>query len=190
MRLKLTLVTATPPQTRRDALKAVRLVFAHLPTAYRDGANPTARAAMQQAAYFAGLAFTRAYVGYVHAVAHAIGGRYGVAHGVACAVAMPATLRAYGHAADPQLAELAVAAGISAQTDTVVGKAEAFLTALEELNQLLGLPKFFAQLKTEDIPMLAEQAAREGNLAYPAPKVLRKRDLEALLSTLSPDSPL
>ena len=173
-------------QTRADALIAVQQVYRHLPTAYRDGQNAAARAGMQQAAYYAGLAFTRAYVGYVHALAHAVGGRYGLAHGVACAILMPATLRAYGPAALPQLAALAIAAGVAQPTDAVPVQAEAFLQSLEALNRELGLPAALEPLQKADIPLLAAQAANEGNLTYPAPKVLQARELASILQSLLP----
>lgn len=170
--------------TTANALKAVRLVFANLEQAYADGSDLPARTAMQQAAYFAGLAFTRAYVGYVHAIAHAIGGRYGIAHGVACAIAMPVVLRAYGKAALPALAELALTAGVATSDQSIPARAEAFIDALESLNARLGLPKGFEQLQSADIPTLASQAAQEGNLAYPTPKILFQPELEQVLYTL------
>jgi len=170
--------------TRTNALKAVRLVFANLEQAYADGTDLPARTAMQQAAYFAGLAFTRAYVGYVHAIAHAIGGRYGIAHGVACAVAMPVILRAYGKEGQPALAELALAAGVATADQPLPARAEAFIHALESLNARLDLPIGFEPLQASDIPTLAAQAAQEGNLAYPTPKILFQPDLEQVLYTL------
>jgi alcohol dehydrogenase class IV len=120
--------------TRQNAIAAVRLIFADLERAYRDGGDLEARFGMQQAAYRAGLAFTRANVGYVHAVAHALGGRYGIAHGACCAVAMPAVLRAYGEKAHVALAALADAAGVtqgSASAQQTSNKAEALIRAIE-----------------------------------------------------------
>jgi alcohol dehydrogenase class IV len=143
---------------------------------------------MQQAAYRAGLAFTRANVGYVHAVAHALGGRYGIAHGACCAVAMPAVLRAYGEKAHVALAALADAAGVtqgSASAQQTSNKAEALIRAIESLNRKLGLPETFAQIRAEDIPTLAAQAAAEGNLFYPAPKILSEAELADVLLRLS-----
>jgi alcohol dehydrogenase class IV len=136
--------------TRQNAIAAVRLIFADLERAYRDGGDLEARFGMQQAAYRAGLAFTRANVGYVHAVAHALGGRYGIAHGACCAVAMPAVLRAYGEKAHVALAALADAAGVtqgSASAQQTSNKAEALIRAIESLNRKLGLPETFAQIR-------------------------------------------
>ena len=58
------------------ALEAVRLVFDNLETVYADGSDIKARENMLYASYRAGAAFTRAYVGYAHSIAHALGGLY------------------------------------------------------------------------------------------------------------------
>ncbi|MGN0375028.1 MAG: iron-containing alcohol dehydrogenase, partial [Butyrivibrio sp.] len=103
---------STTAGTRKDSVKAVQLIFKYLPTAYSDGQNMTARKKMLYAAYLAGSAFTKSYVGYVHAVAHSLGGEYNTPHGLANAVLLPHVLRAYGKTVYPKLARLARAAGI------------------------------------------------------------------------------
>lgn len=67
---------STTKETRHDAISAVKLIFTYLPKAYADGNDMNARRHMLHAAYFAGNAFSKSYVGYVHAVAHSLGGRY------------------------------------------------------------------------------------------------------------------
>lgn len=74
---------STTKETRQDAVNAVRLIFANIRDAYEDGSNMKARKQMLRAAYLAGNAFTRSYVGYVHAVAHSLGGKYNTPHGLA-----------------------------------------------------------------------------------------------------------
>ena len=68
---------------------------------------------MLRASYLAGTAFTKSYVGYVHAVAHSLGGCYGIPHGLANSVLLPIVLKAYGTAAHKKLARLARITGIS-----------------------------------------------------------------------------
>ena len=104
---------STTRDTREASLTAVRLIFENLDAAYADGNNLTARRNMLHASYLAGCAFTKSYVGYVHAVAHSLGGVYNVPHGRANAVILPMVLEAYGPAAHRRLAELARAAGIA-----------------------------------------------------------------------------
>ena len=52
---------------------------------------------MLNASYLAGLAFTKSYVGYIHAIAHSLGGKYNVAHGLANAIILPYVLKKYGN---------------------------------------------------------------------------------------------
>ena len=94
------------------AEEAVNLIHQHLKNAYDDGHNKEARKGMLKAAYCAGVAFTKSYVGYVHAVAHSLGGQYGTPHGLANAVILPVVLRMYGPACAKKLACLARKAGV------------------------------------------------------------------------------
>ena len=109
---------STTPGTRKNARDAVQLIFENLDTAYTDGSNKEARRNMLRASYFAGCAFTKSYVGYVHAVAHSLGGQYNVPHGLANAVLLPYVLEAYGKTIYKKLAALAVAAGDCLQRNT------------------------------------------------------------------------
>ena len=104
---------STTRDTRQAALSAIQLIFANLPQAVANGNNSTARKNMAHAAYLAGLAFTKSYVGYVHALAHALGGMYGVAHGFANAVLLPVVLGGYGSAVEKKLKDCAIAANIA-----------------------------------------------------------------------------
>ena len=78
-----------------DALcaQAVRLIFGALPQAYADPADMSARTDMSNAATLAGLAFSNAFVGTNHALAHAVGARFGIAHGRANGIFLPHVLR-------------------------------------------------------------------------------------------------
>ena len=82
--------------TRDQAEKATKLIFDNVEEAYKNGKNLEARANMLKGSYLAGCAFTRAYVGYVHAIAHNLGGLYGTPHGLANAVILPYVLDWYG----------------------------------------------------------------------------------------------
>ena len=104
---------STTIDTRRDALKAVKLIFENIDIAYEHGDNIQARRNMLHASFYAGCAFTKSYVGYVHAVAHSLGGQYNVPHGLANAILLPLVLREYGSCIDKKLHRLAIAAGLA-----------------------------------------------------------------------------
>lgn len=159
---------STTRQTRAASIEAVRLIFANLQTAYKDGHNLTARTNMLHASYLAGTAFTKSYVGYVHAVAHSLGGCYGIAHGLANSVLLPIVLTAYGEAAHKKLAALARAAGISSSASDK-DAANAFIAQIKEMNRSMNIPTTLSGIRKEDIPMLAHYADHEANPLYPVP---------------------
>ncbi|MGB2817347.1 MAG: iron-containing alcohol dehydrogenase, partial [Burkholderiaceae bacterium] len=78
--------------TDRMALAAVAMIFENLPRAYERGGDLVAREQMALASTYAGMAFTRANVGNVHAIAHQLGGKYHTPHGLANAIMLPHVL--------------------------------------------------------------------------------------------------
>ncbi len=175
---------STTPDTREDALSAVELIFSHLERAYRDGGDLEARRAMLTASFRAGCAFTKSYVGYVHAIAHSLGGAYDVAHGYANAVILPVALRAYGPAVYGQLAQLAQAAGLARPGMDRQAAALAFLDGLDSLKARCGIGDTIPELRPEDIPALARRAAREANPLYPVPVLMDAGELEHIYRRL------
>lgn len=81
------------PYTDAFCMQAVNLILDALPRAVRDGSDLEARVAMSNAATIAGLAFSNAFVGVCHALAHAVGARFGIAHGRANGIFLPHVLR-------------------------------------------------------------------------------------------------
>ena len=170
---------STTKGTRAAAIEAVQLIFANLPEAYFNGHDRDARANMLRAAYLAGTAFTKSYVGYVHAVAHSLGGRYGIAHGLANSVLLPVVLKAYGPAAWKKLAELAWAAGVSsAASDEEAAKT--FIEAIEAMNAAMDIPETLPGILSEDIPQLARYADHEANPLYPVPVLWGPEELQKM----------
>lgn len=169
---------STTKETRELALEAVRLVFENVEAAYLDGKNLKARTNMLHAAHKVGIAFTKSYVGYIHAVAHSLGGQYGTPHGFANAVIMPYVLEAYGKCAYTKLHKLGVVAGVAEESDTHKVGAEKFINAIKELNARMGIPDRLPNIKKEDIPIMAKHAEREANPLYPVPKLMTVKELE------------
>ena len=169
---------STSRETRALSLEATKLIFENIETAYREGTNREARANMLLAAYKAGIAFSKSYVGYIHAVAHSLGGQYNIPHGLANAVLMPIVLEEYGAAAHKKLHELGVAAGVAAESDSAKTGAGKFIAAIRALNKSMNLPESLAGIRAEDIPTMAKHAAKEANPLYPVPKLMDAKELE------------
>jgi acetaldehyde dehydrogenase/alcohol dehydrogenase len=81
------------PYTDAFCMQAMHLILDALPRACEDGSDLAARTAMSNAATLAGLAFSNAFVGVNHALAHAVGARFGIAHARANAIFLPHVLR-------------------------------------------------------------------------------------------------
>lgn len=171
---------STTKETREMAEQAVRLVYLHLKNAYDNGENKEARKGMLKAAYCAGVAFTKSYVGYVHAVAHSLGGQYGTPHGLANAVLLPVVLRMYGPACEKKLAKLARKTEVADAGMDDAAAAERFIDWIQKMNDYMQIPRTFPDIRDEDIPEMARHADKEGNPLYPVPKLMNRRELEQI----------
>jgi len=169
--------------TRRWAEDATRLVFANIEEVYANGKNMDARANMLLAAHYAGLAFTRAYVGYVHCIAHNLGGMYGTPHGLANAVILPHVLEDFGEAVYGSLARLYEAARLGGAIGDEA-KAKAFIAEIRAMNARMNIPDKIADLKEEDIPLIAKRALKEGNPLYPVPVIWDQAHMEKVIRKL------
>jgi alcohol dehydrogenase class IV len=167
-------------ETKENALEAIALIHHNLLTAYNHPENLAARAAMLSASYKAGVAFTRAYVGYVHAIAHTIGGFYKVPHGLANAIIMPHVLEYYGESVHLKLAELAVHMGISTANLSDAQKAATFIQYLRDLNKKMDIPGNIDKIQESDLPEMIKRALAEANPLYPVPKILFADDLKKI----------
>src|SRR5512137_858981 len=170
-------------ETAFHAVSAVRMIFANLPRACADGQDVEAREAMLLASFYAGLAFTKAYVGYVHAFSHKVGGMYGVPHGLGNAILLPYVLDFLKDAplAEQRLAELAVAIGAGTDAEPRAALAQRFVERVRELNRTVGIPEKLEALKAADIPEVARAAMVEAHRDYPVPKNMAPAEAEALL---------
>lgn len=171
---------STTKQTRRLALEAVSLIFENIETAYKDGTNHNARKNMLQAAYKAGIAFSKSYVGYIHAVAHSLGGQYNIPHGLANSVLMPIVLEEYSDSVHKKLYEIGIAAGVCSKQDSYKEGSEKFIKAIKTLNRNMGIPEKLDGIKKEDIPQMARHADKEANPLYPVPVLMNADQLEKL----------
>ena len=169
--------------TIKYAEDATKLIHENLEKAYTDGKNTDARENMLKGSFLAGCAFTQAFVGYVHAIAHNLGGLYGTPHGLANAVILPYVLDYYGDTVYPQLAKLADIIKITDSSMTTEEKGKAFIAEIRRMNAAMNIPEKFDFIKEEDIPTLVKRALKEANPGYPVPKIMNEADCEAVIRT-------
>ncbi|MFN2427987.1 MAG: iron-containing alcohol dehydrogenase [Candidatus Binatia bacterium] len=169
-------------QTERWASAAIRLIFENLPKAYREGSDMEARGAMALASYYAGLAFTRTSVGYVHAIAHQLGAHYRTPHGLANATVLPHVLEFSIGPAEKRMSDMARMIGLDGPGDAA--RARAFLDAVRELARNVEIPPTLAALELSDIPGIARDALAEAHMNYPVPRYMEKDDCELLVRQL------
>jgi acetaldehyde dehydrogenase / alcohol dehydrogenase len=145
------------PYTDAFCVQAVHQILPHLPRAYADGSDLEARTAMSNAATIAGLAFSNAFVGVNHALAHAVGARFGIAHGRANAIFLPHVLRynaslptkfmpapSYtAYVAPDKYAQVAFIIGLGGKTEEQ--RRERLFANVEELLDRLEMPRSLEQ---------------------------------------------
>ena len=173
--------------TQKDALLAVKLIFENIDKAYENGRDATARRNMLHASFYAGCAFSKSYVGYVHAIAHSLGGEYNVPHGLANAVILPMMLEAYGKTIHKKLAHLAIAAGLADKDTPWEEAAGRFIQAIKDMKKRFGIGDRIPEIQQKDIRKLARYADKEANPLYPVPVLIDALELEPFYYRLMGD---
>lgn len=172
--------TSHSSMTDLQALDAVRLVAAHLPARMRDLADADARNGMMLASMEAGLAFSNAILGAVHAMAHSLGGLLDLPHGECNAILLPHVV-AFNYDAEPERYDkLGELLGVPAGTPAASRK-EALLAAIRSIQRVAGMDHGLASVgvKADDIPQLARKA-REDPCLLTNPKACTEEDLQGI----------
>ena len=150
------------------AEKAAELVFKNLRDAYNDGSNQYAREKMHNASCIAGMAFSNAFLGVNHSIAHKLGGEFHIPHGRANAIILPFVIRynatkptkfvsfpKYEYfIADQKYAEIARRIGLKAK-NTEEG-VESLIKAVKELNKDLRIPKTLKEAGIDEQEFLSK----------------------------------
>jgi alcohol dehydrogenase class IV len=173
--------------TDQQALEAIRLIFKHLPTAVSDGSNIEARSALALASYKAGLAFTKASLGYVHAISHQLGAKYGVAHGLGNAIVLPHVIKYSAPSIQRELAVIANEIGIADKNESESKSASTLVDYLFTFNKEINIPDNVVELKEGDFSTIAEGAMSEAYFNYPVPRFMQAHQCEEILQNLLPN---
>lgn len=178
------LSTHANESTNRFALIAIKLIFKQLPVAYQHGDNLEARQSLALASCYAGLAFTKAGLGYVHAISHQIGAKYHLPHGMTNAAVLPLVLTFTASASEQRLAMLAKEIGLTTTGLTTAEMAELFIQAVKSLQKEVVIERTLPSLVIEDVRALAKAALKEAHYLYPVPKYLNLSACEKLIKQL------
>jgi len=174
------------PMTDAEALEATRLIMQNLPTAVHQGSNIEARQNMAVASFKAGVAFTTAGVGYVHAIAHNFGAYYHLPHGLANAIILPYVLDFSKPECTDRLAKLAEVSGLKTGGESALQLADKFIAHVRALNAEFGIPTRVDKLKASDIPQIAAKAASEAHWTYAVPRYMDKPEIERFVAQMLP----
>ena len=181
------------------AMKAIQLVFKYLPRAYKNGAEDAeAREKMHNASCMAGMAFTNAFLGLNHSIAHKIGGEYHVPHGRANAVLLPHVIKYNASIpskfvsfpkykkfiADEKYAEIAAFLGLPAKTteEGVQSLINAVIDLMKEVNEPLSFSECGIDEETymRNVPDIANKAF-EDQCTTANPKLPLVKEIEQIM---------
>lgn len=171
-------------RTDEQAIEATRLIMEHLPKVMDDGQNIESRQQMALASYKAGIAFTQAGVGYVHAISHNFGARYHTPHGLGNAIVLPYVLEYSKTACAGRLADLARVSGMDGDGADDLELAERFIRRVREMNAQFGIPAGLDALRDEDVPAIAKAAMSEAHFTYAVPRYMDRETCEAFIRTI------
>lgn len=152
------------------AIKAIQLVFEYLPRAYKNGNDSVAREKMHNASCIAGMAFTNAFLGINHSMAHKLGGEFHIPHGRANAVLLPYVIEYNAQKptkfvsfpkyetfiADKKYAEIAKALGLPAST--AAEGVQSLINAIRALMKDLNVPSTIAECRVDEKKFMAKVA--------------------------------
>ena len=170
---------STTKETRSDAIEAVKLIFENIEDAVINK-TPLSEENMLKASHLAGRAFTRSYVGYVHAVSHSLSGQYNMPHGLTNAILLPIVLEMYGPTVYKKLSKLALAVNLGNKEESEKVLAERFIQSIYSLNSKLGIPSSIDGIHKQDIDKLASYADKEANPLYPVPVLWNTEELKEI----------
>jgi alcohol dehydrogenase class IV len=177
--------TMSTAATRGFSLAATRAIVRDLPRAFDQGRDVEARQSVAVASCQAGLAFTRASVGYVHAIAHQLGAIYHLPHGLVNAVGLPHVLDFYLDAAGARIAELARACRLGNTGDSEAMLARAFVAEVRRMNAHMGIPQHIEQIGAGDVAGIVDRALAEAHGTYPVPKYMTRADCMAVVERVA-----
>jgi aldehyde dehydrogenase (NAD+) len=156
------------PVTDALAFGAIEMILANLPICVENGDDLLARGQQQIAATMAGIAFSNAQVGLVHAMAHSAGALYKVPHGLANSILLPHVMQFNLEECPDRYAYVARAMGVSEKGMSDEEASEAAIAAIWELTKKLGVPQKLSEcgVPEDGLPAASELTLSDGAVVY------------------------
>jgi alcohol dehydrogenase class IV len=177
--------TAHSPITDLHALEAVRLIVANLPGAVGAPADMDCQGAMMLASLEAGLAFSNAILGAVHAMAHSMGGYLDLPHGECNAILLTGVVAFNYEACPDRYDRIAEVMGLDLTGLTASARADLLVRKIAALREKVGILPTAGRLgvKKNDIPRLAEFAMQDACMAT-NPAMMNKQEIELIYEAI------
>ena len=163
------------------AIEAIRLVSRHLLDVIARPDDITLRSELMRASLEAGLAFSNASLGAVHAMAHSLGGYLGLPHGECNAILLDHVMDFNFERASDRYEKIGEAMNMDLRNMTTVEKKRAILSDIARLKKAAGISSSLGDrgARMGDIPILAEKALKDPCLVT-NPRSANKRDIEVI----------
>jgi len=164
------------------ALHAIRLIGTYLRPSVANGSDQEARSQMAMASTLAGVAFSNAGVGLVHAMSHPLGGRFDVPHGVGNAILLPFVMQFNLIARLERFGQVAQALGEKVEKLSAVGAGKKAVEAVMQLSADIGIPGHLSgvSVKAEGLPLVAADALNMKRAISSNPRVVKQEEIEKL----------
>lgn len=171
--------------TDRDAAMAIKLLFSFLPTVVENGEDERAREMVALASFLAGYSFTKASLGYVHAISHQVSAHYDTPHGLANAVILPRVLRFNRYTCANRFATLERMLGTDQPGLPDVALADKFIARVDALADRVGIPANLVDIQETDFATISKDALAEARSSYAVPRVMRRSDVLNILTSVA-----
>ncbi|WP_229625680.1 iron-containing alcohol dehydrogenase [Vibrio parahaemolyticus] len=175
------LSTYATEKTDRLNEMAIKIIFDNLTIVYEKPTDIKARENLLVASFYAGVAFSRTFVGYVHAFSHNIGGKFGVPHGLANSVLLPHIMEYYRDTCELKFSKLYDLLELNYDCIGDSEKAERFILALYEMNKKFGVPDNIYQFEKSYVDEIVSLSFKEAHGTYPVPKYMSSDDAKLIL---------
>ncbi len=175
------LSTYANEKTDRLSKMAIKMIFDNISVVYDNPSDIKARENLLVASFYAGVAFSRTFIGYVHAFAHSIGGKFGIAHGLANAVILPYVMEYYKDTCEAKFAELHDMVGLESGSDDRKSKSDNFVQSLFDMNKSMDVPNRLEKFDKSSIEDIVTASFKEAHGTYPVPKYMTREQAKEIL---------